>query len=72
MSNRNCLVGLACPQCGSEGPFGIVARVAVVVFDSGTDGLAGDVEWGQDSVISCRDCCFEATVKDFWVAESGP
>ena len=53
--NENCLEGMRCPSCGSEGPFTIVVTALSEVSDDGTENFA-DVDWGDGSRIWCQDC----------------
>jgi hypothetical protein len=66
--NENCLDGMACPKCGSYGPFKIMATQSgmVTVSDDGTDDdMDGGVEWEDGSRCECIDCGHEATVGAF-------
>lgn len=62
--NRNCLEGIRCPKCKSEGPFQIDARATFKVYDDGAHEH-GDVEWSDDSRCVCVDCGREGTVLAF-------
>jgi len=64
MSNTNCLEGIACPKCESEGPFHIQAESLFSVSDDGTFEF-GEVLWKDDSTIVCRDCGHRGTVREF-------
>lgn len=64
MSNENCLKGIRCPECGSAEPFNIVALATFLVYDTGTDRV-DDVEWDDDSRITCTYCGMQGQVKDF-------
>jgi hypothetical protein len=65
MSNTNCLAGMACPECGSEGPFMIAVTGSALVFDDGfTDIKGGD--WSDDSSCQCNKCLHSATVSQFY------
>lgn len=68
MANSNCLAGMKCPKCGSEGPFNIVMSSEFMLYDDGTAGY-GDTEWGPESRCRCPGCQFEGTVRDF---QEGP
>jgi hypothetical protein len=63
-SNNNCLEGMGCPNCGSEGPFKIEAVSTFTVSDDGTEDH-GDVEWDDESFCQCEDCDHKGTVADF-------
>jgi len=65
MSNTNCLEGIACPKCESEGPFNISVSTMICVHDDGTDNEYGDLDWGDDSEIICNDCGHRGIVKEF-------
>lgn len=55
--NENCLAGKRCPNCGSYGPFKIVALTKCVLFDSGTnDSNDGSVEFDEGSSANCCRC----------------
>ncbi len=62
--NTNCLEGMRCPNCKSEGPFDIYAHSTFVFTDDGTDEF-GDVEWDDDSPCECKECNFEGIAGDF-------
>lgn len=76
-SNSNCLAGIACPQCGSLGPFLILCgitrhgrpcQVWMAVTDDGTDyipDVTGTVRWDADSPCVCRGCQHSGSVFDF-------
>lgn len=64
MPNTNCLEGLACPKCGSEGPFYIMAMALFMVYDSGTEDYQ-DVDWDDESYCRCHGCGFAGTVLNF-------
>jgi hypothetical protein len=68
MANTNCLEGMACPKCGSEGPFKIECKTYFEVYDSGT-GDHEDVVWDEDSLIECMECHHDGTVFDFRMGE---
>lgn len=38
MANTNCLAGMKCPRCNSEGPFKIAVSIMAMVHDSGVSG----------------------------------
>lgn len=62
--NTNCLEGMRCPKCGSEGPFAIEAKAVFEVHDDGTECYR-DVEWEDDSFCECMDCGHWALVENF-------
>lgn len=62
--NKNVLVGIACPKCGSQAPFRIVATANFLVFDDGTEEYS-DVEWEDNSAIQCFDCLRRGKVSEF-------
>lgn len=66
MPNENCLIGMKCPECGSEGPFKISVRAWATVHDDGTDEDEA-VEWDDDSACICKEygCSFRGKVRDF-------
>lgn len=61
MANSNCLEGMSCPSCGQSERFNITATSVFKFVDSGTEDH-GDVEFDQDSPISCPDCKWEGWV----------
>jgi len=65
MPNENCLKGISCPKCESEGPFNIRVSTMICVHDDGTDNEYGDLDWGDDSEIICNDCGHRGIVKEF-------
>lgn len=69
MTNDNVLQGIACPKCNSEGPFNIVATAMFLcVGDDGT-GDYENVEWNEESDITCCSCSHNGIVEDFMVEE---
>ena len=64
MPNTNCLQGLRCPECDSEGPFYIECRSLFTVYDDGATEFS-DLEWEDDAFIQCYSCEHEGKVKDF-------
>jgi hypothetical protein len=62
--NTNCLKGLACPKCGSFGPFSIDCQAYFDVSDDGTDN-ARDVRWNKKSQTVCQACDFTAKLEAF-------
>lgn len=63
--NDNCLYGMKCPKCGSLEPFMTIARVAVLVFDDGTENLSSHVEYEDGALWRCEQCRYEDTVGYF-------
>jgi len=64
MANSNCLVGMKCPVCFSEGPFRIVMSSWFDLYDDGTDGH-GDTDWDDDSNCQCKNCTHTGRVSIF-------
>ena len=64
MPNTNCLAGIACPNCDSEGPFDIEGKATFRVTDDGTDEHEG-VEWDNSSHIECCGCGHRGSVGAF-------
>lgn len=62
--NHNCLEGMACPKCGSDGPFSIVSSCVVTWTDDGTED-EHDFEFDDDSNCRCCQCMYSAEVSDF-------
>ena len=65
MSNTNCLAGIRCPSCGSEGPFIIQVTQQVRMYDEGTEECGSDIQWGDASYMRCEACDFDGTAADF-------
>ena len=66
MANENCLEGMRCPKCRSEGPFRIVATCWVEVHDNGIEH-SYDHEWEDLSSCICADpgCLYIGKVGGF-------
>lgn len=67
MPNTNCLAGMDCPKCGSEGPFNIVVTTIMEVSDDGTN-THEDTEWDYKSYCKCTECGHEARVWNFTIS----
>ena len=67
--NSNCLDGLWCPACGSEGSFNILVTSDAKVFDDGVDEYQG-AEWENDSPCTCNTCGESGTIDDFRTPEA--
>ena len=65
--NNNCLAGMACPSCGSVGPFAIQASVIVLVGDDGILEDTSGHEWNDTSICGCDSCDHSGTVATFTV-----
>jgi len=63
-TNENCLVDMHCPECESEGPFGISVSSWAIVSDDGIENTL-DSEWDADSPCACRSCGFNALIGNF-------
>jgi len=59
---------MACPKCGSEGPFRIEATSVFFVYDDGAESYE-DVEWADESFCGCEECSHEGTVGTFTIAK---
>jgi len=66
--NDNCLEGMKCPNCGSEGPFRINGTACFIVHDDGTDEY-NEVEWQDNDFCGCVNCNYDGKVIDFCVSE---
>ena len=64
MSNTNCLEGMKCPKCRSEGPFRIVTKCWSVVSDDGVEECY-DHDWDVNAPCLCANCFLDATVRQF-------
>lgn len=63
--NENCLEGMACPACGSFGPFRISCRISVTVSDDGTEDDGEGYEWSGVDPVTCKACGHWGTVDGF-------
>lgn len=63
--NENCLTDFACPECGSRSQFDIAVTMTATMCDDGSDDVSGDIEWEDESPITCGDCSHDGTVLDF-------
>ncbi|MHB8408285.1 MAG: hypothetical protein ACYDHY_09405 [Acidiferrobacterales bacterium] len=68
MANRNCLEGMACPECGSGQPFRITVSTTVEMWDNGTESH-GDVEYYDDAYCQCVMCSHSGKVVNFRLTE---
>ena len=64
MPNSNCLAGMYCPRCGSDGPFNISVRAFAKVYDDGVEDVWG-VDWENDAPCDCYYCWHAGLVTDF-------
>lgn len=64
MANANCLAGMACPQCGSPGPFQISATALFTMTDDGSETF-GDIAYDGGSYCRCVACGHDGFVHDF-------
>ena len=66
MTNTNCLQGMRCPKCGSEGPVSVEISAVVLMHDDGFDNSTiSDTAWELDSFCQCGQCGFTADVLAF-------
>ncbi len=63
--NTNCLEGIKCPKCGSEGPFVVEVTTQVMLHDEGSEDYNSDVRWDGDSYIRCVECDHDGQAKEF-------
>ncbi len=63
--NNNCLEGIKCPICGSEGPFIIEVMTQVMMYDDGSDDYTSDIHWDGDSYMRCYRCDEDGPAKHF-------
>lgn len=54
-ANANCLAGMACPGCGTGGPFRVAVAAWATVTDDGADTV-DEVAWDDDSPCLCPGC----------------
>lgn len=64
--NTNCLEGMVCPQCESEGPFNIQVSAIATVYDDGIEDSV-NYEWEDESPCTCLSCKHDGTVADFMI-----
>ena len=64
MRNDNYLQGIACPACGSEGPFVVQVTAVAVMHDYGSEYVES-IEWTNTSNISCMTCHNYGMVGEF-------
>ena len=62
--NTNCLDGMQCPRCKSNGPFKIRATAFFTVTDDGTAEF-DDLEYDDSNYCCCPECDEDGTVADF-------
>ena len=63
--NTNCLEGIQCPECKSEGPFVIEVSATVLMSDDGWDEHVSDPTWEDTAYCRCDDCDYVGKVADF-------
>lgn len=68
MPNNNCLEGMRCPECGSEGTFWITVTCSAEVSDNGIEETM-DFSWDTDSTCVCSICKHCGTVGTFTIAD---
>lgn len=64
MPNENCLEGMQCPHCKSEGPFDIWCEAIATVADDGVC-YSRDYDWHDESYCACTRCGAAGTVGGF-------
>lgn len=62
--NHNCLAGIRCPECGSEGPFEMVVAASATMSDEGSEDVR-DISWEPESPIACVGCGNRGRVAEF-------
>lgn len=65
MANKNCLLGVRCPQCGQDKQFTVAATVSLMLTDEGTGDYSGDVEYDDASRFECYECNHVGPFKEF-------
>jgi hypothetical protein len=66
MTNTNCLRGIQCPDCQSDGPFVVTVETNVIMHDDGWIETTGDNDsWGDWSFIRCDACDHHGIVSEF-------
>ena len=69
--NTNCLIGIKCPDCGSEGPFIIEVRTQVLMTDDGSEDCDSDHHWDSLSYMRCYECDRDGQASEFFTPEQG-
>lgn len=69
LENENCLEGVMCPKCENTDSFRIFAIAPFEVTDDGADYEEGDIEWDGNSRCDCKECGYEALLRDFKTEE---
>lgn len=64
-TNNNCLANVACPNCGSRGPFRVEVKTVVTMHDNGTEDH-GDTE-STGGYTQCLACGSEGVDADFYI-----
>lgn len=67
--NTNCLIGIKCPSCGSEGPFIIEVRTQVLMYDNGSEDCDSDNHWDSLSYMRCYECDRDGQAREFFAPE---
>lgn len=62
--NDNCLEGMKCPKCSSEGPYKILGVAWFLVDDDGTYDF-DDVDWDDNTECKCTECNFLGITYNF-------
>lgn len=65
--NTNCLAGMQCPNCKSNGPFIVEVTTTVLLHDDGTEDY-GDKHWNESSYMSCPECDHEGQAGEFYLS----
>lgn len=63
-TNSNVLDGLKCPECGSLGPYSILASCFATVTDDGIEETK-EFSWQESAYCRCHSCDYQGTVDDF-------
>lgn len=64
--NENVLEGMACPACGQEDEFRVVAETTVTLTDDGSEDACGSTHtWGDESWTLCPACETEGPWESF-------
>ena len=58
--------GMVCPACGKDDDLLVSVIQQVRLTEDGTEGLDGDQEWDDMSMIFCQNCCHRGVVLDFY------
>jgi len=67
LHNENCLAGMLCPRCGSEGPFAIESNCTMEWEDDGSDddSDSDSPEFSDNAECICKECGLNRKIEAF-------